>query len=147
MRHLFTLTVGIFIFFAACKKKAQIDTSIIENKATVDNPEAANTFAKFQFEETFKDFGVINEGEVVEHTFEFKNAGEEDLIITNVQTSCGCTASNWPRNAISPGQSSKLIVSFNSKGKKGQNTKEITVIGNTRPTQTILTIKANVIPK
>ncbi|PDH53499.1 MAG: hypothetical protein CNE98_00125 [Bacteroidetes bacterium MED-G17] len=145
MRYSLAL-ITIVIVLTACSRQTEIKTNIVENSATLQNPEELNRLAKFKFEETEVDFGSINEGEIVEHTFKFKNVGNEDLIITNVQTSCGCTASNWPRNAISPGETSELLVSFNSQGKKGLNTKEITVIGNTRPTQTILIIKANVNP-
>lgn len=145
MRYSLAL-ITISIVLTACSRQTEIKTNIVENSATLQNPEELNRLAKFKFEETEVDFGSINEGEIVEHTFKFKNVGNEDLIITNVQTSCGCTASNWPRNAISPGETSELLVSFNSQGKKGLNTKEITVIGNTRPTQTILIIKANVNP-
>jgi len=145
MRYSLAL-ITIAIVLTACSRQTEIKTNIVENSATLENPEELNRLAKFKFEETEVDFGSINEGEIVEHTFKFKNVGNEDLIITNVQTSCGCTASNWPRNAISPGETSELLVSFNSQGKKGLNTKEITVIGNTRPTQTILIIKANVNP-
>tara|TARA_X000000950_G_scaffold286506_1_gene395597 strand:- start:9782 stop:10222 length:441 start_codon:yes stop_codon:yes gene_type:complete len=145
MRYSLAL-ITIVIVLTACSRQTEIKTNIVENSATLENPEELNRLAKFKFEETEVDFGSINEGEIVEHTFKFKNVGNEDLIITNVQTSCGCTASNWPRNAISPGETSELLVSFNSQGKKGLNTKEITVIGNTRPTQTILIIKANVNP-
>ena len=145
MRYSLAL-ITIAIVLTACSRQTEIKTNIVENSATLQNPEELNRLAKFKFEETEVDFGSINEGEIVEHTFKFKNVGNEDLIITNVQTSCGCTASNWPRNAISPGETSELLVSFNSQGKKGLNTKEITVIGNTRPTQTILIIKANVNP-
>lgn len=145
MRYSLAL-ITIVIVLTACSRQTEIKTDIVENSATLENPEELNRLAKFKFEETEVDFGSINEGEIVEHTFKFKNVGNEDLIITNVQTSCGCTASNWPRNAISPGETSELLVSFNSQGKKGLNTKEITVIGNTRPTQTILIIKANVNP-
>lgn len=145
MRYSLAL-ITIVIVLTACSRQTEIKTNIVENSATLENPEELNRLAKFKFEETEVDFGSINEGEIVEHTFKFINVGNEDLIITNVQTSCGCTASNWPRNAISPGETSELLVSFNSQGKKGLNTKEITVIGNTRPTQTILIIKANVNP-
>ncbi|CAI8359254.1 MAG: Uncharacterised protein [Bacteroidetes bacterium MED-G17] len=145
MRYSLAL-ITIVIVLTACSRQTEIKTNIVENSATLQNPEELNRLAKFKFEETEVDFGSINEGEIVEHTFKFINVGNEDLIITNVQTSCGCTASNWPRNAISPGETSELLVSFNSQGKKGLNTKEITVIGNTRPTQTILIIKANVNP-
>ena len=37
------------------------------------------------------DFGEIAQGDKVEHTFRFRNTGNEPLVITNVQVTCGCT--------------------------------------------------------
>ena len=36
------------------------------------------------FEETEYDFGEITQGDVVEHTFKFKNTGNAPLILNNV---------------------------------------------------------------
>ena len=41
------------------------------------------------WEKKTHDFGDIYQGDKVEHTFYFTNTGNEPLIITNVQVSCG----------------------------------------------------------
>jgi len=38
------------------------------------------------------DFGVIDEGDVVETVFSFTNSGKTELIITSAKGSCGCNA-------------------------------------------------------
>lgn len=77
------------------------------------------------------DFGNIVQGDVVEHTFKFTNTGNEPLIITNVQVSCGCTTpKGWPRDPVMPGGSGELTVAFNSTGKMGAQTKPVTIISN-----------------
>ena len=38
----------------------------------------------------------------VEHVFEFENVGNEPLILSDVRTTCGCTAPEWPREPIAP---------------------------------------------
>ena len=43
------------------------------------------------WEKSVYDFGDVVQGDKVEHTFKFKNTGNESLIITNVQVTCGCT--------------------------------------------------------
>src|SRR5687768_1551038 len=43
------------------------------------------------FEETEFDFGTINEGDVVTHKYNFKNTGTARLLITEVNSTCGCT--------------------------------------------------------
>lgn len=43
--------------------------------------------------ELFYDFGDINiQGGLIDHTFLFTNDSEEDLVIMNLATSCGCTS-------------------------------------------------------
>lgn len=76
------------------------------------------------------DFGDITQGDKVAYTFEFTNDGDAPLVISNVRTTCGCTASNWPREAIAPGESSKIDVTFNSRGKIGHQNKVITIMSN-----------------
>lgn len=77
------------------------------------------------------DFGNMVQGEVVEHTFKFTNTGNEPLVITNVQVSCGCTTpKGWPRDPVMPGGSGELTVAFNSAGKMGAQTKPVIIVSN-----------------
>jgi len=92
------------------------------------------------------DFGEINEGDKVSHTFKFSNTGQEPLIINSAKGSCGCTVPEWPKEPIPPGGEGEIMVEFNSKGKKNKQTKTVTINANTDPNPTRLTIKANVKP-
>lgn len=84
-----------------------------------------------KFEKKTHDFGDIYQGDKVEETFKFTNAGTEPLIITNVQVTCGCTTpKGWPRDPIAPGASGELTVAFNSAGKMGRQNKVVTVVSN-----------------
>ncbi len=77
------------------------------------------------------DFGSMTQGDAVEHTFKFTNTGNEPLIITNVQVSCGCTTpKGWPRDPVMPGGKGELTVGFNSAGKMGAQTKPVTIVSN-----------------
>ena len=96
------------------------------------------------FEETEFDFGVIDAGEQVKHTYKFKNTGSEPLIISNAKGSCGCTVPSWPKEPIPVGGTGEIEVSFDSKGKKDKQSKRVTITANTDPVQTFLTIKGEV---
>lgn len=98
------------------------------------------------FEEGEFDFGDIYQGDKVEHVFNFENTGDTPLIITNVQTTCGCTATNWEREPILPGAKSSIKVSFNSAGKMARNNKVITIISNSVAPLNQIKIVANVLP-
>lgn len=99
---------------------------------------------KIKFEANVKDvdFGTITEGDTVQRDFKFANAGEFPLIINNVSTSCGCTVPQWPRDPIGPGETSSILVKFNSRGKMGPQAKTISIYANTDPAVTDITFKA-----
>lgn len=99
-----------------------------------------------EFVEYDHDFGTLDEGDVVMHTFTFTNTGDEPLILDKCKGSCGCTVPECPKEPIAPGEQGTIEVKFNSKGKKNNQTKRVTIDANTDPTQTILTIRAFVNP-
>ncbi|MGC3944837.1 MAG: DUF1573 domain-containing protein [Chryseolinea sp.] len=83
------------------------------------------------FEKSSHDFGDIVQGDKVEHVFKFTNTGNEPLIITNVQVTCGCTTpKGYPRDPIAPGGKGEITIAFNSAGKMGRQNKVVTVVSN-----------------
>ncbi len=98
------------------------------------------------FEETEFDFGEIAQGEVVEHTFKFKNTGNAPLILNNVLTTCGCTAPEWPKQPIAAGEENEIIVRFNSRGKTGRQNKVITIQSNIQGSTSRIKIMGMVLP-
>ena len=60
------------------------------------------------------DYGnVSKESDSGVRTFEFKNTGDAPLIITNVQSTCGCTVPSKPTEPIMPGKTGKIDVKYN----------------------------------
>lgn len=90
------------------------------------------------FDETTFDFGTIEEGEIVSHTYKFTNTGSEPLILSDAKGSCGCTVPSWPREPIAPGASAAITVEFNSKNKSGQKNQKVTITANTNPPQSFI---------
>jgi hypothetical protein len=82
------------------------------------------------FEKNTHDFGEIYQGDKVEHVFKFTNTGNEPLIITNIQISCGCTTPQWPHEPIPPGAKGEITVGFNSAGKSGLQNKSLPIQSN-----------------
>lgn len=100
--------------------------------------------AVVQFDKTEFDFGKILQGEVVSYTFHFTNVGNVPLIITSIDKSCGCTAGDYPRDPIDPGQRGEIKITYDSKGHHGIQTKTVVVNSNAVPSQTSIRIKADV---
>ena len=102
----------------------------------------------FTISETVHDFGLINEtdGEAM-HIFKVKNTGDAPLIISHVQSSCGCAEPEWTREPIQPGQFGDVVIIYNPKNRPGPFKKNITVYTNEIKNRQRLTIKGDVIPK
>jgi hypothetical protein len=134
---------------ATANDEKSISTDVISDNRTAENPNAQNAEPKFKFKESEFDFGTITDGERVSHTFRFTNIGNADLVITSATASCGCTVPKHSKEPIAPGKTGEIEVTFNSEGKGSgvSITKDVTVIANTNPVQTILQIKAVVLPK
>ena len=79
--------------------------------------------------ETSFDFGKIPQGKPVYHFFEVSNSGKTPMVISNVQTSCGCTTPEWSKEPIAPGGTTKIKVGYNA-ASEGNFEKYITLTYN-----------------
>lgn len=79
------------------------------------------------FTEVEHDFGEVEQGEIVSHNFSFENLGSEAILITNVVTQCGCTAPEYSKEQIAPGDTGEILIKFDSKDKLGYQRKTIKV--------------------
>jgi uncharacterized cupredoxin-like copper-binding protein len=108
-------------------------------------PEQKANAPKVSFQKETHDFGTITEGESVKTEFVIKNEGKSDLQILKTKATCGCTATEPEKKNLKPGESTNINVTFNSSGKEGNQTKQITVVTNDPERPTVkLTIKANI---
>jgi len=98
------------------------------------------------FDSTAYAMGLIPQGTVVEKTFRFTNTGGSDLLITDVRGSCGCTVGKeWPKKPLKPGEVGEILVTFNSEGRNGKQEKTVSVVANTAPPTSILTLTGEVL--
>lgn len=128
---------------AACQPKSGKTEAGDAAAATVSSDTAAAA-AKFEFAEEAFDFGTVEEGEKVSHSYTFTNTGEGSLIISNATASCGCTVPDWTREPIPPGATGEITAVFDSKGRVGRQSKTITVHANTEPAVVKLTLTGEV---
>jgi hypothetical protein len=84
-----------------------------------------------QFENTTYDFGNIKEeGGKVSGKFIFTNTGNQDLLITTVKASCGCTAADYTKTAVAPGEKGFIEATYNPFNRPGGFNKNIRVTTN-----------------
>ncbi|MBC3542333.1 DUF1573 domain-containing protein [Rufibacter sediminis] len=99
------------------------------------------------FEKDLHDFGNVTEGVQAVYEFKFKNTGNQPVIISHVQASCGCTTPEWPKEAILPGKTGVVKAGYNSAGRPGAFNKTLTVTSNSTTDTKSLFIKGTVVPK
>ena len=132
---------------ATTDSRAATPTNTATPKPAAEAAAPTGPTTVMSFDETEFDFGLVDEGEKVSHTYNFKNDGNEPLILSNAKGSCGCTVPKWPKEPIAPGESGVITVEFNSKNKKGKRNQKVTITANTDPAQTFIYLKGEVKPK
>jgi hypothetical protein len=103
--------------------------------------------SQITFSEKSHDFGDIRQGDKVNYTFKFTNTGTEPLILSRVETTCGCTATNWTHEPVAPGKTGEVSATFNSAGKMNAQRKVIKIYSNAVNPEETVTIVTNVLPK
>lgn len=104
---------------------------------------------EFKAKDNTIDYGTVSkDSDDGVRSFEFTNTGNEPLIITNVQSTCGCTVPTRPTEPIAPGKTGKIDVKYNMN--PGPIRKTITVESNASNTEggrVALKIKGEVVVK
>jgi len=90
---------------------------------------AVQSGAKIEFNKETHDYGNIKYDGEPYCSFEFKNTGDQPLIISNAKGSCGCTVPEWPKEPIAPGAKGTIRVKYDTK-RPGPINKSVTINSN-----------------
>lgn len=159
MRMTFLIPVAGMLLWVACQNDSNSEgvqeirnangpnASLVRNPVNADGSLDTNALARIKFEEPIHDFGTVNEGDIVEHRFKFKNTGKVALSILDAKSSCGCTVPEWPEDPIPPGGTGEIVAKFNTDMKPNKQKKTITVTANTYPNETKVSLMGMVTPE
>ncbi|TRX36823.1 DUF1573 domain-containing protein [Flavobacterium sp. ZT3R18] len=125
------LTLGLMSFSAIAPVKMVVSKVSIDTSSIVWKSETI-------------DVGNIPQNTPKPIVFEFKNTGKTAVVVTNVQGSCGCTATNYTKTPIAPGKSGTVTATYNA-ANAGGFTKTVSVTTNAETTVKVLTIKGTVV--
>lgn len=139
----FVLMTASVVFLQSCGGNKPGDVVSPAENPVLDPAKAA----VMEFSENTFAFGDLVEGDTAVHVFKFKNTSNNPLVIQHAKGSCGCTVPDYPKEPVAPGAEGEIKVKFNSAGKKGAQSKTVTLTANTIPAETVLTITANVAEK
>ena len=144
---LFTAAAAPFLSFGAnaqtVAKKTPVTKQKVENTAATEAPKNMTPSAITWKEDTHY-FGDIEKAKPVSYEFAFKNTTSQTILITNVKASCGCTATNYTKTPIKPGETGTVTATYNA-ARPGSFAKQITVTTNDSDVNKILHIKGKVI--
>ena len=116
---------------------------LIEEEELKRELDEKRNFTSLSFDKLKHDFGNIKGDTDNKTTFIVTNTGDKPLIINDVQASCGCTTPVKPEGPIAPGKSDKISVNFHPNSEqKNEIIKTITVIANTTPRISTLSVRA-----
>ncbi|MBM3453848.1 MAG: DUF1573 domain-containing protein [Bacteroidetes bacterium] len=104
--------------------------------------------AKIEFSKETHDYGNIKYDGEPYCSFDFKNTGDQPLIISNAKGSCGCTVPEYSQEPIAPGAKGTIRVKYDTK-RPGPINKTVTITSNAVNVEggiSILRIKGEVGP-
>jgi hypothetical protein len=111
------------------KNKLAITANICEDFSKLTSEQfQISPVATYQSTTQFLD--TLKSKNKIELAFIVTNTGRSDLIIRDVNPSCGCTAVKPEKYIVAPGDSTTITATFDPKGKKGAFNNAITVITN-----------------
>ena len=142
----YLIFVAVMAIFAlpSCNNKGdgKLSTDLVTSPKSATEDSEKQAIIKFDNE--WHDFGTLLQGEVVTYSFHFTNTGDVPLLISSVNSSCGCTVGDYPRTPIEPGKTGAIKATYNSKGHHGFQNRTLTVMSNAIPSKTVLRIKGKV---
>lgn len=94
------ITTAALAFFATA--------SVVAQSPKIEFPDGATV-----------DVGLIDSDVMVSDTIRITNAGDAPLSIYTASSDCSCTSIKYPKEAIAPGDTVSLKVSFDTKGRFG----------------------------
>lgn len=130
MKHLL-LTLGVSLFTLGAMAQPEMKP-------------VGGTGPMISLDKEVHDYGTIKQGGNGECQFTVTNTGDQPLIISQCQGSCGCTVPQCDTAPIKPGAKSTITVKYDS-NRVGPINKSVTITSNATNTPSkVVTIKGTV---
>lgn len=107
---------------AALERKIEIQSVSFAKQDT--------TYAELKFDTQIHDFGDVTKGDVLKHTFKFKNTGEQKLIIETIELGCGCLSYELSETELEPGEEGTITLILDTESLNGLSVRSLKVNAN-----------------
>lgn len=121
-------------------KKLILILALILGTGVIVNAQTAKP-AEFKFDTETHDFGKVTLNKAVTHTFNFTNVGDAPLIISKIETTCGCTVGEYTQTPVKKGEKGFVKVTLTPAGAPLPFVKTVTLTSNARTTTKVLYVK------
>ncbi|KEQ28706.1 DUF1573 domain-containing protein [Pedobacter antarcticus] len=101
--------------------------------------------AEFKFEKETHDFGKISMASPATVEFKFTNIGDQPLILTKVESTCGCTVPDYTKTPIKKGETGTIKVTYTPAGSPLPFSKSVTISSNAKTPVKVLYIKGETV--
>ncbi|MFI4910768.1 MAG: DUF1573 domain-containing protein [Sedimentisphaeraceae bacterium JB056] len=92
--------------------------------------EPAVTGPSIEVPDEIADFGQVKPKSVHSFSYKFKNVGSEELVISRVQSTCGCTVPELAKKEYQPGESGEVKITYTASSREGDTTKHLYIHSN-----------------
>jgi hypothetical protein len=133
MRILKIVLFFIALFNLSCKRYS--DEKLTDIKKT-----------KFELKFPKRKYFAIQQGQKLHLVYKIENVGDEMLFISNVQTSCGCLTSTFPKTPIATGSMGIIKLVFDSSKSVGFVEHYFTIVSNSEKLYKEYKFEVNVVP-
>ncbi len=144
MKRIIFLTVLIFVGFLTLNAQNNNDWSNNNSRSAKLTKSNSNSKSDVTWEETIIDLGKVKYQQPQIVIFKMKNTSSKPILITNAETSCGCTDAEFPRKPIAPGKTANISVTYEADD-IGTFHKTITLTMIIEDSRQILHIKGEVV--
>lgn len=138
-----TFALTLMVMFFSLSVMAQ-SPMVKTEKPAAPAVDAKKPAPAVKWAETTHNFGDIKKNVPVTHDFTFVNTSKETVLITNVKASCGCTATNYTKTPIKPGETGFVSAKYDARN-PGAFSKNVRVMLNESEDAVNLIIKGKVI--
>jgi hypothetical protein len=85
---------------------------------------------RIDVEQEIADFGQVKPKSIHSFVYKFKNTGSEKLVISRVQSTCGCSVPELKQKEYAPGESGQIKTTYTAPTREGATTKHLYIHSN-----------------
>lgn len=119
----------LFFTFCICFSFVQLAAQNASSTRLSLSPAPTGT-AAMKWEAERHNFGQVQLGDTLTHTFIVTNTGTAPLQLNSVKPGCSCTVADYSKEPIAPGETGFVTASYTAK-REGRFVKSVTIQTNT----------------